>query len=401
MDNSVLIQKAISFIQSNPKENLSLQSIAGNAGFSLNYFDSVFRKHTGYTPVEYSRIYKLTRSALSLRTSEQTVLEIALDYGYASPESFTRAFKGFYGVSPAEYRSKYSDTAVTWKELSGKVAIQHFMNTNTAFKPVDKDTAIDFCLTRDFTRFAADITEMSVTECQALTLGDPNQPEHLMYISDYNSAKVAVTFLCIDENDALLYLKALENSEGLSFSVREPVDAEWSRFDKETDALGFTCKYTYDMMYPKSDITVPVHESLTVRELFAEDIPLIQHFCRNGGCSDCHINAFKIAKEGKGNQGLRGFGLFKNGEMICYALPQADVVRNIKKYDIGGIFTIKDGNSAKASELIWKHIIDVCLKEGALIGNDSAKENDSVIGVTASERMGMIKTAKNCRYTRA
>ena len=59
MENKILIDKAIGFIQKNPKENLSLQSIAENAGFSLNYFDSLFRRHTGYSPVEYARVYNL------------------------------------------------------------------------------------------------------------------------------------------------------------------------------------------------------------------------------------------------------------------------------------------------------------------------------------------------------
>lgn len=56
MENKNLIDKAIRFIQNNPKDNLSLQSIADNAGFSLTYFDAIFRQHTGYSPVEYSRI---------------------------------------------------------------------------------------------------------------------------------------------------------------------------------------------------------------------------------------------------------------------------------------------------------------------------------------------------------
>ena len=94
MENKTIINKAIKFIQNNPQANLSLQSIADNAGFSLTYFDAIFRQHTGYSPVEYSRVYKLTRSALELRKSEKSVLDIALDFGYASPESYTRAFKG-------------------------------------------------------------------------------------------------------------------------------------------------------------------------------------------------------------------------------------------------------------------------------------------------------------------
>lgn len=44
MENKELIDRAIEYIQANPKENLSLQCIADNAGFSLTYFDAIFQK---------------------------------------------------------------------------------------------------------------------------------------------------------------------------------------------------------------------------------------------------------------------------------------------------------------------------------------------------------------------
>ena len=99
-----LIEKAIKFIQCGSKENLSLQEIADKAGFSLTYFDALFKKHTGYGPVEYSRVYKLTRSALELRRTDKKIIDIALDFGYESPEAFARAFKKFYSLSPSEFK---------------------------------------------------------------------------------------------------------------------------------------------------------------------------------------------------------------------------------------------------------------------------------------------------------
>ena len=163
MENKNLIDKAIGFIQKNPQNNLSLQSIADNAGFSLTYFDAIFRQHTGYSPVEYSRIYKLTRSALELRRTPKTVLEIALDFGYASPESFTRAFKSFYSITPSEYREKYSEEAVTWHDLSGKIAISHFRRSFPELNVSDIDLALDFCFTHNPLKYAEDIVGMTVT----------------------------------------------------------------------------------------------------------------------------------------------------------------------------------------------------------------------------------------------
>ena len=189
MENKNLIDKAIRFIQNNPKDNLSLQSIADNAGFSLTYFDAIFRQHTGYSPVEYSRIYKLTRSALELRRTPKTVLEIALDFGYASPESFTRAFKSFYSITPSEYREKYSDEAVTWHDLSGKIAISHFRRSFPELNVSDIDLALDFCFSHNPLKYAEDIVGMTVTESEVLTLGNSEPLEHFIYVSDYNSAE--------------------------------------------------------------------------------------------------------------------------------------------------------------------------------------------------------------------
>ena len=210
MENKNLIDKAIGFIQQNPKDNLSLQSIAENAGFSLTYFDAIFKQHTGYSPVEYSRVYKLTRSALELRRTQKTVLDIALDYGYASPESFTRAFKNFYSLTPSEYREKYSSDVVTWHDLSGKIAISHFRRSFPGLKVSDVELALDFCFTHNPLKYAEDIIGMTIAETEILTLGDPEAPEHFLYVSDYNSVEPAVTLVCENEQDAMLYLKLLE-----------------------------------------------------------------------------------------------------------------------------------------------------------------------------------------------
>lgn len=212
MENKNLIDKAIGFIQKNPQNNLSLQSIADNAGFSLTYFDAIFRQHTGYSPVEYSRIYKLTRSALELRRTPKTVLEIALDFGYASPESFTRAFKSFYSITPSEYREKYSEEAVTWHDLSDKIAISHFRRSFPELNVSDIDLALDFCFTHNPLKYAEDIVGMTVTESEILTLGNSEPLEHFIYVSDYNSAEPAVALVCETEADALPYLKTLRKT---------------------------------------------------------------------------------------------------------------------------------------------------------------------------------------------
>lgn len=398
MENKNLIDKAIGFIQKNPKDNLSLQSIADNAGFSLTYFDAIFRQHTGYSPVEYSRIYKLTRSALELRRTQKTVLEIALDFGYASPESFTRAFKSFYSITPSEYREKYSREAVTWHDLSGKIAISHFRQSFPELKVSDIGFALDFCFTHNPLKYAEDIVGMTVAESEILTLGNPESLEHFVYVSDYNSVEPAVMLICENEEDALPYLKLFSKLSNPRFSIRKSVDVEWEAFDAEVAKLGLTCRYGYDMIYPNDSISVPEYDGLSIRLLTAEDMPQVKAFKQSGGCAECHVRAIQICFDGKGNAGMKPMGVFANDELICLAMPTLDQIRELRKYDIGAIFIINTNKEDEAIDLMWKYAVDYCLKDNASIGNSNADEDDSPLGVPVCERVGLVRVAKNCVY---
>ena len=398
MENKNLIDKAIGFIQKNPQDNLSLQSIADNAGFSLTYFDAIFRQHTGYSPVEYSRIYKLTRSALELRRTQKTVLDIALDFGYASPESFTRAFKNFYSITPSEYREKYAGAEVTWRDLSGKIAISHFIRSFPELAVSDVDLALDFCFTHNPLKYAEDIVGMTVAESEILTLGNPESLEHFIYVSDYNSVDPAVMLICEKEQDALPYLKLFAKLPNPQFSIRRSIDTEWEQFDAEVARLGLTCRYGYDMIYPLNEVNVPTYEGMHAQLLTAEDMPSIKAFKQNGGCAECHVRAIQLCFDGTGNAGMQPMGIFEDETLICLAMPALDQIRELRKYDIGAIFTLDTIDEKKAIDLMWKYAIDNCLKDHATIGNANADEDDSPLGVDICERIGLIKVAKNCGY---
>ena len=405
MENKNLIDKAIGFIQKNPKDNLSLQSIADNAGFSLTYFDTIFRQHTGYTPVEYSRVYKLTRSALELRRTKKNILDIALDFGYASPESFTRAFKSFYSMTPSKYREKYSGEAVTWHDLSGKIAISHFRKSFPELKASDIELALDFCFTHNPLKYAEDIVGMTVAETEILTLGDPENLTHFVYVSDYNSVEPAIMLICENEEDALPYLKLFAKLPNPRFAIRRSVDTEWESFDAEIAKIGLTCRYGYDMIYPGDSVSVPVYDGLSIRLLTAEDMPQVKAFKQRGGCADCHVKAVQIYFDGKGNVGMTPMGIFENEELICLAMPSLDQIRELRKYDIGAIFTLDTASKEKVVDLMWKYAIDSCLKDNATIGNSNALEDmnnpwekNSPLGVETCERIGLVKVAKNCGY---
>ena len=393
-----LIEKAIKFIQNGSKENLSLQEIADKAGFSLTYFDALFKKHTGYSPVEYSRVYKLTRSALELRRTDKKIIDIALDFGYESPEAYARAFKKFYSLSPSEYREKYSNDAITWKDLSSRVAINRFANANPSLKRVNKEVALDFIFTNNPVLFAEDAVNITVGDCEIFTLGESDTLEHFVCVSDYNNERIVIDLICTNEMDAIAYLKLLAKTENYSFTMRKNTYEEWDSFNAEVAKLGLVCRYGYDMVCTDEQITVPNYDGIIIRELGTEDMPYIQSFKSRGGCGENHLRGLQIAFEGKGNIGEKAYGAFVNNELVCLATPVLDTIRELNKYDIGAIFSLTNDN--KVIEAIWKYVINDCIKNGAIIGNANAKEDTSILGVAYSEKMGLSKVAEVRRYSK-
>ena len=400
MENKILIDKAIAFIQKNAKNNLSLQSIADNAGFSLNYFDTIFKQHTGYSPVEYARVYKLIACAWELRRTEKTILDIALDFGYTSPESFARAFKGYHGMTPSEYREKYAQRAVTCRDFSGKIAIQHFKHSFPELKPADIDAALDYCFTHNPLKYAEDIVGMSIADVAVLTLGNTEALNHFLYVSEYTEPEAFVNIVCDNEADAVSYVKLLSKNPKVRFTIRKPIDCEWDVFDTQAAQLGLVCRYGYDMIYPDTEIDVPSYPPMVARELTIDDMPLVRAFQQKGGCDECHVRGLQVAFEKRGNLGERGFGVFMDNELVCLATPVQDKIRALNKYDVGALFTIEKGNTKEAVEYMWKYVIHSCIKDGAVFGNASAKEEDTPIGVSTSEKIGLVKVSKCCIYSK-
>jgi AraC family transcriptional regulator len=98
--------RVLSHIQKNLDGALSLEELAAVAYFSPFHFHRIFRGLIGESVKEHVRRLRLERAAHRLRHSGQPVTEIALDAGYQTLESFTRAFHRMFGQSPTEFRAR-------------------------------------------------------------------------------------------------------------------------------------------------------------------------------------------------------------------------------------------------------------------------------------------------------
>jgi AraC family transcriptional regulator len=102
------LQKAIDFIEENIKRQITIDECARVAGFSRYYFYRLFGIYVGTSLMEYVRKRKLSHAMLEVCEGRR-ILDIALDYGYGSERSFSRAFQQEYGKNPSKFRGfKYS-----------------------------------------------------------------------------------------------------------------------------------------------------------------------------------------------------------------------------------------------------------------------------------------------------
>ena len=95
---------AIDYIENNLDEKLDYEEIARQAYSSSYHFMRVFSILCGYTLGDYIRNRRLTLAGTELANSGAKVIDVAVKYGYDSPDSFSRAFNRFHGVSPSVAR---------------------------------------------------------------------------------------------------------------------------------------------------------------------------------------------------------------------------------------------------------------------------------------------------------
>jgi AraC family transcriptional regulator len=92
MDYIRQIETILVFIENNLGNELNLDTLAEAGCFSRFHFLRVFSSITGETPGSYIRRRRLTAAASQLVESSRKIIQIAMDTGFDSPESFCRSF---------------------------------------------------------------------------------------------------------------------------------------------------------------------------------------------------------------------------------------------------------------------------------------------------------------------
>lgn len=102
--HSALIWKTASYISRRFHENISLETLASQAGLSPYYFLRLFASETGFTPHQYLVNTRIDAAKFLLRSPEIPIKDICVRTGFSSERTFCSCFKKSEGITPGQYR---------------------------------------------------------------------------------------------------------------------------------------------------------------------------------------------------------------------------------------------------------------------------------------------------------
>ena len=143
MDWITGIQKAIDYVEAHITEPIDYEEAAKRAYSSSFHFQRVFSILCGFTLGEYIRWRRLSLAGSELLQSNEKIIDLAMKYGYDTPESFSRAFTRFHGIAPSQAKNN-SAVLKSFSRLSVKLILNggntmdYRVETKEAFKLIMK-----------------------------------------------------------------------------------------------------------------------------------------------------------------------------------------------------------------------------------------------------------------------
>lgn len=102
------MRRVIDFVQDCLSQDLSLEALAEQTGFSAYHFARLFRQTTGESPHQFVLRQRIERAQRLLKEKELPLVHVALESGFASQSHLTQVFKRYLGLTPRAYRHHHS-----------------------------------------------------------------------------------------------------------------------------------------------------------------------------------------------------------------------------------------------------------------------------------------------------
>jgi AraC family transcriptional regulator, arabinose operon regulatory protein len=99
------VDSAILHMQGHINENISLKELSKQYNYSVSRFSNLFKKKTGYAPIDYFVQMKMQKACQQLDFTDNSIKSIAFSMGFDDPYYFSKRFRTVIGMSPKKYRS--------------------------------------------------------------------------------------------------------------------------------------------------------------------------------------------------------------------------------------------------------------------------------------------------------
>lgn len=242
MDMLKGLNEALKYMEDHLDGEIDLKEVARKAYCSEFHFKRMFSLLAGLTLSEYIRRRRLTLAAMELKDSDVKVIDVAVKYGYQSPDAFSRAFQAFHGVTPTIARERQQNLKA-YPRLAFQLTIQGGIEMNyrilekEAFKVIGVKREVQMVnneLSPSYEEIVASVSEETMKELAEMSNDEPHGIIHVSadYTEDmdgkatFNQYIGAVTTK--EEKDKFSALKV----PALTWAIFE-VDGEWERVEEE------------------------------------------------------------------------------------------------------------------------------------------------------------------------
>lgn len=106
-NTTLAIERTIDYMVTHYKQRLTLDTLAHIAGLSSSHYSRLFKKYTGYSPIDYVTHLRMDRAKELLMLSDYKLRAVARSVGYQDEFYFSRIFKKVVGMSPSHFANEH------------------------------------------------------------------------------------------------------------------------------------------------------------------------------------------------------------------------------------------------------------------------------------------------------
>jgi len=383
MENSELITKALNYIKSeNKKSDITIDDVATHAGFSTDYFNRIFFAHTGFNIMEYVRFSRLKKAAHLLRGTNNDILDIALDCGYEAHESFSRAFKNQYGISPSEYRKKYEKEEAYYGDFYNDTIGARLLHEFKDFKLADSDDVIDYLLETDALRYGYIAVCFRVNGGAALYNGEDFR-EGFVWFTEWDN-RFEGEIICDDWDKIAEYKNIFSDQrfDMVLYTLESDEEIKYE-FSKRGVTIGNINRRQSNIYTGEPYALTPI-EDITMRLIKYEDVDLVEKFFSerypNRGSNSPRLKYLKHELHqrdviGNTEHSVFMFGIFKGNRLIGVSdggLQNAHgfVINNCVVTSV-----LREYETEELYQYAFKFVTNAALEKGALPVDDTQTPN--------------------------